>query len=152
MAEKASSQGRVALLPEVINYLDETSVIQCTNPMGTSASAVENVRGRQPRKSRTSSMKLEFMRASTVLQRNFAGLFSSVQAPVSRQSSPISRVQSFARQHTRSLHIESKAETELTELFKRVQWPTTSQEERVLVESVRTVIWEGQNGGMLHGV
>jgi hypothetical protein len=97
-------------------------------------------------------MKLEFMRASTLLQRNLAGLFSSVQAPVSRQFSPTSRVHSFARQYARSLHIESKAETELTELFKRVQWPTTLQEERALVESVRTVIWEGQNGGMLHGV
>lgn len=114
-------------------------------------SAVENVRGRQLRGSRTSSMKLEFMRASTFLQRNFAGLLSSVQAPVSRQFSPVYLAHNSARQYARSLHIESKAETELTELFKRVQWPTTPREERALVESVRTVIWEGQNGGMLYG-
>lgn len=115
-------------------------------------SAVENVRGHQLRRSRTSSLKLEFMRASTLLQRNFAGLLSFVQAPVSRQFSPIFPAENYARQYARSLHIESKAETELTELFKQVQWPTTPREERALVESVRTVIWEGQNGGMLHGV
>ncbi|KAF3392469.1 tRNA pseudouridine synthase 1 [Penicillium rolfsii] len=87
------------------------------------------------------------MRASTLLQRNFAGLFSSVQASVSRQFSPIIPSRSVSTQHVQFLHIESKAETELTELFKRVQWPTTLREERALVESVRTVIWEGQNGG-----
>jgi hypothetical protein len=99
-----------------------------------------------------SSMKLEFMRASTLLQRNFAGLLSSVQAPVSRQFTVIPRTQASARQYARSLHIESKAETELQDFFKRVQWPTTLREERALVESVRTVIWEGPNGGMLYGV
>ena len=92
------------------------------------------------------------MRASTIWQRNFAGLFSSVQALSFRQSYLIPQAIASARQHARSLHIESKAEAELTELFRRVPWPTTRREERALVESVRTVIWEGQNGGMLYGV
>jgi hypothetical protein len=96
--------------------------------------------------------KLEFMRASTLWQRNFAGISLSVQAHISRQFSPISRAQISARQHPRYLHVDSKAETELKELFKRVPWPTTRREELALVQSVRTVIWEGPNGGMLYGV
>jgi hypothetical protein len=150
VAEKASSQ---ALLPEVMNCLSKASVILHTNPRWTSAIR----RGKCPRPPAAQvanglSMKLEFMRASTLLQRNFAGLFSPVQAPISRQSCLISRAQSFASQSARFLHIDSKAEAELKELFKRAPWPTTPQEERALVESVRTVIWEGPNGGMLIGV
>ena len=96
--------------------------------------------------------KVEFMRASTLWQRNLAGLLSSVKVPISHKFPLIIRSQTSASNYARSIHIESKAEAELTELFKRVPWPTTLREERALVESVRTVIWEGQNGGMLNGV
>ncbi len=96
--------------------------------------------------------KVEFMRASTLWQRNLAGRFSLGKVPISHRFPLIIRSQTSASNYARSIHIESKAEAELTELFKRVPWPTTPREERALVESVRAVIWEGQNGGMLNGV
>lgn len=90
------------------------------------------------------------MRVYNFWQRNIAGLTSLVQA--NRHCDIHSRISSQLRRYSQSYPIETRAEAELKEFFKRVPWPTTPQEERMLVASVGTVIWEGQNGGMLLGV
>ncbi|KAJ5485463.1 tRNA pseudouridine synthase 1 [Penicillium diatomitis] len=89
-------------------------------------------------------VKIGFMRVNSLWQRNIAGRLAFT--PAFRLYSVQSQFPSPTRTHSQPQHIESRAETELKEFFKRVPWPTTRQEERTLVASVGTVIWEGQNG------
>lgn len=90
------------------------------------------------------------MRASTVWQRSLSGI-SSYRRPASRVFFRDARQRIAARPLTRSFYIKTGPRLQLEEFFNRVQWPTTKAEEEELVASVGNAIWEGHNGGILHG-
>jgi hypothetical protein len=89
------------------------------------------------------------MRTSIVCQRNLSGIFTAPRSSNLIRSLPQNRVLAnriFARSFWRDPSIRR---TDLSEIFERIQWPTTKKEEAEVVEGVRTAIWDEQNGGML---
>lgn len=92
------------------------------------------------------------MRASIIRQRNLSRILT---APIS--SFPIRSLpqntqnHAISRQFYRSFSRDPSApRAELSEVFQRIQWPTTKEQEAEVVEGVRTAIWGERNGGMAH--
>lgn len=84
------------------------------------------------------------MRASTFWQRSLTGELPLLRTTLSAiYHKPQLLV---TRPLSRSFWIKLDRPTP-AEIFKRTPWPTTKEQERELVEGVRTAIWGGMNGG-----
>ncbi|KAJ5155270.1 hypothetical protein N7492_008073 [Penicillium capsulatum] len=85
------------------------------------------------------------MRAAALSKHNLPAILSLPGRPASIRPLHFTRSASPVRfTHQGQGKLDSHAQ--LSEFFKRVSWPTTKAEEKELVESVRTAIWEGHNG------
>ncbi|KAJ5334466.1 hypothetical protein N7452_006869 [Penicillium brevicompactum] len=88
------------------------------------------------------------MRASTICQRNISVILTAPRSlhPVgliARNRNFVPRT--FARSFWRD---PSSPRADLSEIFQRIQWPTTKAEEAEVVEGVRTAIWDELSGGI----
>ncbi|KAJ5486465.1 hypothetical protein N7530_000765 [Penicillium desertorum] len=84
---------------------------------------------------------IDFMRASIIHQRNLSGILTAL------RSSILIRDHAVSRQFYRSFWRDPSApRAELSEIFQRIQWPTTKEQEAEVVEGVRTAIWGERNG------
>ncbi|KAJ6180203.1 hypothetical protein N7519_010664 [Penicillium mononematosum] len=91
---------------------------------------------------------IDFMRASIIRQRNLSGILTALRNSILIRSIPRNtRDHAVSRQFYRSFWRDPSApRAELSEIFQRIQWPTTKEQEAEVVEGVRTAIWGERNG------
>ncbi|KAJ5888726.1 hypothetical protein N7495_008767 [Penicillium taxi] len=87
---------------------------------------------------------LEFMRASVLCKHSLVGVLS----PLSNRSSFLKLQSTALRPLAQLRYIRPDSQPRLSEVFSRIPWPTTKEQEREVVNAVRIEIWEGQNGGI----
>lgn len=92
----------------------------------------------------------DFMRASIIHQRNLFGIVTAPRSLILIRSLPQNtQNHTVPRQFYRSFWRDPSAPyTNLSEVFQRIQWPTTKEQEAEVVKGVRTAIWGERNGGM----
>ncbi|KAJ5502998.1 hypothetical protein N7463_005872 [Penicillium fimorum] len=90
------------------------------------------------------------MRASIIHQRNLFGIVTAPRSSIIIRSLPQNTQQHpVSRQFYRSFWRDPSApRAELSEIFQRIQWPTTQEQEAQVVEGVRTAIWGERNGAI----
>ncbi|KAJ5964741.1 uncharacterized protein N7479_004617 [Penicillium vulpinum] len=88
------------------------------------------------------------MRASIIRQQNLFGIITAPRSSISIQLLPqTTQKNAVSRQFYRSFWRDPSApRVELSEVFQRIQWPTTKEQEAQVVEGVRTAIWGERNG------
>lgn len=88
---------------------------------------------------------------ASILQRNLSGILTAPIGSILIRSLPHNtRNHTVSHQFYRSFWRDPSApRAELSEIFQRIQWPTTKEQEAEVVEGVRTAIWGERNGGML---
>ncbi|KAJ5447745.1 Pseudouridine synthase I TruA [Penicillium cf. griseofulvum] len=89
-----------------------------------------------------------FMRPSIIHQRSLFGIVTTPRVLIISRSLPQNTPNhAVTRQSYRSFWRDPSApRTELSEVFQRIQWPTTKEQEAQVVEGVRTAIWGERNG------
>ncbi|OQE42263.1 hypothetical protein PENCOP_c004G02231 [Penicillium coprophilum] len=90
------------------------------------------------------------MRASIIHQRNLFGIVTAPTNSIIIRSPPkTTQKHTVSRQFYRSFWRDPSApRAELSEIFQRIQWPTTKEQEAQVVEGVRTAIWGERNGAI----
>ncbi|KGO62610.1 Pseudouridine synthase I, TruA [Penicillium expansum] len=93
---------------------------------------------------------IDFMRASIIHQRNLFGILSASRSSILIRSLPqTTQNHTVSRQFYRSFWRDPSApHTDLSEVFQRIQWPTTKEQEVEVVKGVRTAIWGERNGAI----
>ncbi|OQD87910.1 hypothetical protein PENSOL_c076G03780 [Penicillium solitum] len=92
--------------------------------------------------------KIDFMRSSIIHQRNLFGIVKAARSSILIRSLPQNtQNHAVSRQFYRSFWRDPSApHTDLSEVFQRIQWPTTKEQEAEVVKGVRTAIWGERNG------
>lgn len=125
-----------------------SGVIHPLGHSGTSAEVMEKM-NRAESKDKF-PRKIDFMRSSIIHQRNLFGIVKAARSSILIRSLPQNtQNHAVSRQFYRSFWRDPSApHTDLSEVFQRIQWPTTKEQEAEVVKGVRTAIWGERNGGM----